>query len=68
VTELPTLEQRVDDVRGVMDAVGSSRAALFGHSEGASMCILFATTYPERTVALITYGAFAKRLRSDEYP
>ncbi len=68
VAELPTLEQRMDDVRAVMDAIGSARAALFGHSEGASMCILFAATYPERTVALITYGAFAKRVRSDNYP
>jgi pimeloyl-ACP methyl ester carboxylesterase len=68
VAELPTLEQRMDDVRAVMDAVGSSRAALFGHSEGAAMCILFAATYPERTLALTTYGAFAKRLRSDDYP
>jgi pimeloyl-ACP methyl ester carboxylesterase len=68
VAELPTLEQRMDDVRAVMDAVGSGRAALFGHSEGASMCILFAATQPERTVALITYGAFAKRIRSEDYP
>ena len=50
VAELPTLEQRMDDVRAVMDAVGSARAALFGHSEGACMCMLFAATYPERTV------------------
>ena len=68
VAELPTLEQRMDDVRAVMDAVGSARAALFGNSEGAAMCILFAATYPERTLALTTYGAFAKRLRSDDYP
>jgi pimeloyl-ACP methyl ester carboxylesterase len=68
VAELPTLEQRMDDVRAVMDALGSARAALFGHSEGACMCILFAATYPERTVALITYGAFAKRFRSEDYP
>src|SRR5262249_7261136 len=68
VAELPTLEQRMDDVRAVMDAAGSERAALFGQSEGASMCILFAATYPERTVALVTYGAFAKRIRSDDYP
>ena len=58
----------MDDVRAVMDAISSARAALFGHSEGASMGILFAATYPERTVALITYGAFAKRLRSHDYP
>jgi pimeloyl-ACP methyl ester carboxylesterase len=46
VADVPTLEQRMDDVRAVMDAVDSPRAALFGHSEGASMCLLFATTYP----------------------
>ncbi len=68
VAALPTLEQRMDDVRAVLDAVGSARAALFGHSEGAAMCILFAATYPERALSLITYGAFAKRLRSDDYP
>lgn len=68
VAQLPTLEQRMDDVRAVMDAVGSTRAALFGHSEGASMCILFAATYPKRTTALTTYGAFATRFRSDDYP
>ncbi len=68
VAEFPTLEQRMDDVHAVLEAVGSARAALFGHSEGACMCILFAATYPERTVALITYGAFANRLRSDDYP
>ena len=68
VAELPTLEQRMDDVRAVLDAIGSARAALFGHSEGGCMCIMFAATYPERTVALITYGAYAKRLRSDDYP
>ncbi|MGH2490435.1 MAG: adenylate/guanylate cyclase domain-containing protein [Candidatus Limnocylindria bacterium] len=68
VTGYPTLEQRMDDVRAVMDAAGSERAALFGHSEGAGMCILFAATYPDRTRALITYGGFAKRMRSDDYP
>jgi pimeloyl-ACP methyl ester carboxylesterase len=66
--ELPTLEQRMDDVRAVMDAVGSRRAAIFGHSEGASMAMLFAATYPERTTALITYGAFACRIWNPEYP
>jgi class 3 adenylate cyclase len=58
----------MDDVRAVMDAAGCERAALFGHSEGAGMCILFAATYPDRTRALITYGGFAKRLRTDDYP
>jgi pimeloyl-ACP methyl ester carboxylesterase len=65
---LPTLEQRMDDVRAVMDAAGSERAALFGHSEGCSMSILFAATYPQRTIALVLYGSFAKRLRSEDYP
>ncbi|HEX6062058.1 MAG TPA: adenylate/guanylate cyclase domain-containing protein [Candidatus Limnocylindria bacterium] len=68
VADLPTIEMRMDDVRAVMDAVGSERAALFGHSEGGCMSIVFAATYPERTRALVTYGAFAKRLRSDDYP
>ena len=68
VSGYPTIEQRMDDVRAVMDAAGVERAALFGHSEGAGMCIVFAATYPERTRALITYGGFAKRLRSSDYP
>ena len=59
VTELPTLEQRMDDVRAVMDAVGAERAALLGVSEGGPMSTLFAATYPERTTALVLYGAFA---------
>lgn len=58
----------MDDVRAVLDAVGSEEAALFGHSEGGSMCMLFAATYPDRTRALITFGVFAKRRRTDDYP
>ncbi len=65
---LPTLEQRMDDVRAVLDAVGSERAALFGHSEGGCLCMLFAATYPERVRALTMLAAYAKRLRSDDYP
>ena len=65
---LPDLETRMDDVRAVMDAAGSEQAALFGYSEGGPMCILFAATYPERTRALVLYGAYAKRLRSEDYP
>ena len=65
---LPTLEQRMDDVRAVLDAVGSENAALLGHSEGGSMSVLFAATYPERSRALVLVGAFAKRLRTDDYP
>ena len=65
---LPTLEQRMDDLRAVMDEVGTERAALFGHSEGGNMCILFAATHPDRTRALVTYGIYAKRIPSAEYP
>jgi len=66
--ELPTLEQRMDDVRAVMDAVGSERAALFGASDAAGLCTLFAARYPQRTRALVTYGGFARRLRAPDYP
>src|SRR5829696_7238335 len=66
--ELPTLEQRMDDVRAVMDAVGSERAALCGVSEGGPMCSLFAATYPEKTLALVMIGSYAKRIRDEEYP
>src|SRR5215211_971991 len=55
---LPTLEERMDDVRAVLDAVGSERAALFGISEGGAMSILFAATYPARTRALVLYGSY----------
>src|SRR5918998_1954133 len=68
VDRLPTLEQRMDDVRAVMDAAGSEEAALFGSSEGGLMSILFAATYPERTRALVTHAIYAKRLWSPEYP
>jgi len=65
---LPTLEERMDDVRAVLDAVGSKRAALVGHSEGGSMSLLFAATYPERARALVLIGVFARRIRTDDYP
>jgi class 3 adenylate cyclase/alpha-beta hydrolase superfamily lysophospholipase len=65
---LPTLEQRMDDVRAVMDAVGSTRAALFGVSEGGPLAALFAATYPTRTSALIMYGSYAKWIRDADYP
>ena len=68
INQLPTLEQRMDDVRAVMDAVGSERAALCGVSEGGPMCSLFAATYPEKTVALVMIGTYAKRIRDAEYP
>jgi pimeloyl-ACP methyl ester carboxylesterase/DNA-binding winged helix-turn-helix (wHTH) protein len=68
INQLPTLEQRMDDVRAVMDAVGSERAALCGVSEGGPMCSLFAATYPEKTLALVMIGTYAKRIRDAEYP
>jgi pimeloyl-ACP methyl ester carboxylesterase/class 3 adenylate cyclase len=68
VAELPTLEQRMDDVRAVMDAAGSERAALCGLSEGGPMCLLFAATYPARTAALVLYGSYARMLRAPDYP
>ncbi|MCK5456928.1 MAG: adenylate/guanylate cyclase domain-containing protein [Melioribacteraceae bacterium] len=63
-----TLEERMDDIRAVMDAVGSERAVLFGHSEGGSASVLFAGSYPQRTIALVTFGVFAKRKYSRDYP
>lgn len=65
---IPTLEQRMDDVRAVMDAVGSQRAVLFGVSEGGPMSLLFAATYPQRTAALILYGSFARRAWAPDHP
>ena len=66
--ELPTLEQRMDDVRAVMEAVGSEKAALVGVSEGGPMCSLFAATYPEKTLALVMIGTYAKRIWAEDYP
>jgi class 3 adenylate cyclase len=63
-----TLEERMDDVRAVMDAAGSDRAALLGMSEGATVCMLFAATYPERTSALVLWGAMARSTQADDYP
>jgi pimeloyl-ACP methyl ester carboxylesterase len=68
VDQLPTLEQRLDDVRAVMEAAGSARAVLLGVSEGGPLCSLFAATYPERTEALIMVGSYARRLRDADYP
>ena len=58
VADAPTLEQRMDDVRAVMDAAASERAALVGISEGVSMSILFAATYPQRVLALVCSGGW----------
>ena len=67
-SDMPSLEVRMDDVRAVMDAAGSSRAALFGYSEGGPMCALFAATYPERATALIMGGSYARRTVASDYP
>jgi class 3 adenylate cyclase len=68
VAGAPTLETRMDDVRAVMDAAGSERAAIMGWSEGVAMSALFAATYPKRAWALVLYGGFARDLRAPDYP
>jgi pimeloyl-ACP methyl ester carboxylesterase len=68
VAEAPTLEQRMDDVRAVMDAAGSERAAMVGISEGVPMSILFAATYPERVQALVCCGGMARSTQDVDYP
>ena len=68
VADLPSLEQRMDDVRAVMDAAGSERATLFGISEGGPMCLLFAATYPERTSGLILYGTLVRGIAAGDLP
>jgi class 3 adenylate cyclase len=68
VPNTQTLEERMDDVLAVMNAVGSERAVLFGPSEGGPMAALFAATYPERCVSLVLYGACARWLEAPDYP
>jgi class 3 adenylate cyclase len=68
VAEAPTLEQRMDDVRAVMDAARSERASLLGISEGVPMSILFAATYPERVPALVCSGGMARSTYAEDYP
>jgi pimeloyl-ACP methyl ester carboxylesterase len=68
VAEVPTLEQRIDDLRAVMDAAESERAALVGISEGGAMSALFAATHPERATALVLYGAMARTTEAPDYP
>src|SRR4051812_6345426 len=65
---LPGIEQRMDDVRAVMDAVGSPKAAIFGVSEGGAMALVFAATYPERTHCLLTFGSYARPRQSETHP
>jgi len=66
--QLPDMETRMDDVRAVLDQVGSERAALFGAFDGGHMSMVFAATYPERTLALMLLGAPAKARRAPDYP
>jgi class 3 adenylate cyclase/pimeloyl-ACP methyl ester carboxylesterase len=68
LSELPTLEQRMDDLRAVMDAAGSESASVFGTSEAGAMCLLFAATHPQRVRSVLTFGSYAKRIRSADYP
>ena len=65
---MATLEQRMDDVRAVMDSAGSEKAAFFGVSEGGPMSLLFAATYPQRTSALVLYGSYARRAWAPDHP
>ncbi|HET8978813.1 MAG TPA: adenylate/guanylate cyclase domain-containing protein [Solirubrobacteraceae bacterium] len=68
VSGAPNLETRMDDVRAVMDAVGSERAGLYGLSEGAAMSVLFAATYPERTAALVLRSCSPRTLWAPDFP
>ena len=68
IEQLPSLEQRLDDVRAVMEAAGSRRAVLMGVSEGGPLCSLFAATYPDRCQALVMIGSYARRLHDADYP
>jgi pimeloyl-ACP methyl ester carboxylesterase len=67
-TDMLSLEVRMDDVRAVMDAVGSERAVLFGVSEGGPMCMLFAATYPERCTGVVMAGSYARRAWAADHP
>ena len=67
VASAPSLEERMDDVRAVMDAAGSNRATLIGVSEGVPMSIVFAATYPERVRALVCMGGLARSTYADDY-
>jgi pimeloyl-ACP methyl ester carboxylesterase/plasmid stabilization system protein ParE len=68
IADVPTLEQRIDDVRAVMDAAGSERATLFGISEGGPMSLLFAATHPDRVTALVLHGAMGRTTEAPDYP
>ena len=65
--KLPTMEERMDDIRAVMDAVGLEHASILGFSEGGALAMLFAATYPERTSSLVIWGSYPTMLRRDDY-
>jgi class 3 adenylate cyclase/pimeloyl-ACP methyl ester carboxylesterase len=65
---VPSLEQRMDDIRAIMDDIGSTRAVVLGCSEGAPISVMFAATYPERTSHLILFGGFARFTAAPGYP
>ena len=64
----PSMDERMDDIRAVMDAAGSRRGTIFGISEGGTLSLLFARAHPERTQALVLYGSWARRLAGPDYP
>jgi pimeloyl-ACP methyl ester carboxylesterase/DNA-binding CsgD family transcriptional regulator len=68
VASLPSMDERMDDIRAVMDAAGSSRGTIFGISEGGTLSLLFSRAHPERTQGLILYGSWARRLSGPDYP
>ena len=68
VASPPSIDERMEDIGAVMDAVGSARAAIFGISEGGTLSLLFAEAHPERTQAVVLYGSWARRLTGPDYP
>jgi pimeloyl-ACP methyl ester carboxylesterase len=64
---LPTMEERMDDIRAVMDAVGLERASILGFSEGGALAMLFAATYPTRTTSLVLWGSYASMIKRPDY-
>jgi pimeloyl-ACP methyl ester carboxylesterase/DNA-binding CsgD family transcriptional regulator len=68
VSSAPSMEERMDDIRAVMDATGSQRGTVFGISEGGTLSLLFARAYPDRCESIILYGSWARRLVGPDYP
>jgi pimeloyl-ACP methyl ester carboxylesterase/class 3 adenylate cyclase len=68
MTYAPPIDERMDDIRAVMDAAGSERAALLGYSEGGALALVFAASHPDRVLAVIAYASFVRLLRGSDYP